>query len=368
MRTDHPTWAEQLARPVNTLLQQPWVENIARPGTVDDVLRGVHPMLSLTQVRARVLRVIDETPDTRTLVLQPNALWRGAQAGQFVQVRAEIDGRRVERAYSVSSRPGARRIAITVKRQPGGLMSQHLHDHARRGSVLTISQAMGEFQLPAVLPPRILLLSAGSGITPVMAMLHDLRQRRYSGDVQFVHVCRSAEDLIFAQTLQAIAAQHPTLRLHLHFSATMGRFDSATLQRLVPDLATRATWLCGPAALMDAVHELWQREAFDAPLCSERFAAAPLQPAVALGMPVSVDFATSGKRFTTHGAGPLLEQAERVGLAPRHGCRIGICRSCQCVKRSGTVQNLQTGELSSAPNELIRLCISAARSDVALDL
>ena len=247
-------------------------------------------------------------------------------------------------------------------------MSQHLHDQARRGSVLTISQAMGEFQLPAVLPPRILLLSAGSGITPVMSMLRDRRQRGHAGDVQFVHVCRRAEDLIFAQTLQAIAAQLPTLSLHLHFSATMGRFDSATLQRLVPDLATRATWLCGPAALMDAVHDLWQREAFDAPLCSERFAAAPLQPAVALGMPVAVDCATSGKRFTTHGAGPLLEQAERAGLAPRHGCRIGICRSCQCVKRSGTVQNLQTGELSSAPNELIRLCISAARSDVALEL
>ena len=60
--------------------------------------------------------------------------------------------------------------------------------------------------------------------------------------------------------------------------------------------------------------------------------------------------------------------AERAGLSPKHGCRIGICRSCQCVKTSGTVENLLTGEVSSAPNELIRLCISTARSDVALDL
>jgi ferredoxin-NADP reductase len=227
---------------------------------------------------------------------------------------------------------------------------------------------MGEFQLPAVLPSKILLLSVGSGITPLMAMLRDWQQRGPVGDLPFVHVCRSAEDLIFAQTLPALAARHPTLKLHLHFSATMGRFDSATLRRLVSDLATRATWLCGPAALMDTVHGLWRREAFAAPLRSERFAAAPLQPAVTLGMPVAVVCAASGKRFSTHGAAPLLEQAERAGLAPRHGCRIGICRSCQCVKHSGTVQNLQTGELSSTPNELIRLCISAARSDLALEL
>ena len=78
--------------------------------------------------------------------------------------------------------------------------------------------------------------------------------------------------------------------------------------------------------------------------------------------------ATSGKHFLTQGVDPLLVQAEKAGLAPKHGCRIGICRSCQCTKRSGTVENLQTGEVSSAPNELIRLCISTARSDVVLAL
>ena len=83
---------------------------------------------------------------------------------------------------------------------------------------------------------------------------------------------------------------------------------------------------------------------------------------------MQVAFANSGKTFTTHGTDPLLVQAERAGLSPKHGCRIGICRSCQCLKTSGTVENLQTGEVSSAPNELIRLCISTARSDVSIAL
>jgi hypothetical protein len=91
-------------------------------------------------------------------------------------------------------------------------------------------------------------------------------------------------------------------------------------------------------------------------------------PATAPGTPVQVRFVASQQGFMTQGPAPLLVQAEQAGLAPKHGCRIGICRSCQCVKASGTVENLQTGEVSSAPNELIRLCITAARSDVTLDL
>ena len=86
------------------------------------------------------------------------------------------------------------------------------------------------------------------------------------------------------------------------------------------------------------------------------------------GTPASVTLANSGQSFVTQGNAPLLVQAENAGLSPKHGCRIGICRSCQCTKRSGTVENLQTGEISSLPNEQIRLCISAARSDVTLDL
>jgi len=361
------TWAQKMAAPVSRALQHPLVENIIRPGSAEDVLRGLHPMLSLIDVRARVLRIVDETPDTKTFVLQPNALWQGALAGQFVRVRLQIDGRRVERAYSISSRPGERPIAITVRRQPGGRVSSHLHTAVKVGDVLTISQAAGDFVLPAgPLRAQILLLSAGSGITPVMAMLRDLQARGYAGDLVFLHSCRSAQDLIFARELQTIADDFPALKRVLHFSQRAGRLDVAALQAAVPDLAQRETWVCGPAGLMDAVHRLWQDDAIAAPLHSERFTAAPLLPASAPGTPVTVTWAASGARFVTEGNAPLLVQAERAGLSPKHGCRIGICRSCQCTKTQGTVQNLQTGEISSAPGELIRLCISAARSDVTL--
>jgi stearoyl-CoA 9-desaturase NADPH oxidoreductase len=357
-----------IAHPLQRALKHPWVESVVRLRAVEDSLQALHPLLSLTEVRARLVKVIEETSLTKTFVLQPNALWTGAQAGQFVRVRQEINGRRVERVYSLSSRAGAQRIAFTVKRQPGGVMSNHLHDHLRVGDVLTISQAMGEFVLPEVLPASILLLSGGSGITPVMAMLRDLQARHFAGDVMFVHVCRSPDDLIFAQALQSMAATWPALRLVVHFDETAGRFTPQTLQSLVPDIALRSTWLCGPAGLMDAVHAFWASENLSVPLQSERFVAVPLLEASALGTPVQVRLLATGQSFTTEGAAPLLVQAEQAGFAPKHGCRIGICRSCQCVKTNGTVENLQTSEVSSAPNELIRLCITAARSDLTLDL
>lgn len=360
--------AQSVNAPLIAALRNPWVESIVRLSAVEDALAAVHPLLSLATVRARVLRIIDETATVKTFVLQPNALWTGAQAGQFVRVQLEIDGRRVERAYSLSSRPSARTIAITVKHQPGGLASTYLHNQVALGDVLTISQALGEFVLPAEMPAKMLLLSAGSGITPVMAMLCDLQARQYRGDVVFLHVCRTPADLIFTSQLQTISAQFAELSLVVHYTATNGPFSPHVLATEVPDLAERSTWMCGPDALMDAVHTDWKAKALTAPLSSERFVGAPVLPSTAPGTPVEVTLDIIAKTFTTSGVDPLLVQAERAGVSPKHGCRMGICRSCQCVKKSGTVENLQTGEISSAPNELIRLCISTARSDVTLDL
>ena len=362
-------WLARIAPALCKVLTNPWLESVVRLSAIEDSLRLLHPLLSLSEVRARVLEVRQETGDCKTFILQTNALWQGGTlAGQFVQVQLEINGRRVQRVYSLSCAPDARHLAITVKRQPGGRVSNYLHEHIVPGSVLTLSQANGEFVLPAGLPDKILLLSAGSGITPVMAMLRDLQARGYAGSLQFVHVCRDAASLIFAGELQAIAAQFPALRLHLHFTREHGAFSMTTLQHRVPDLASRATWLCGPQGLMDSVHALWLAEGWSSPLHSERFSALARQPAMHAGTAVAVRCSQSDKQLVSHGATPLLLELEQAGLQPKHGCRIGICRSCQCIKHSGTVENLQTGEICAEPGQLIRLCISAARSPLSLDI
>ena len=361
-------WPRLASQLVHTL-ERPWLSAIVRKSAVEDTLNALHPLLSLDTVKARVVHITHESPTVRSFILEPNAHWQGARSGQFVRVQAEINGRRTERAYSLSSRGGAQRLALTIKRKEGGLMSNFMHQQLRVGSVLTVSQAEGEFVLPAnePLPGKILLLSAGSGVSPVMALMRELHEQEYAGDVCFLHVCRDASEQIWVDEMLLIGAQMPGLTVVTHLTATQGRLDAQALLATVPDLAERATWLCGPAAWMDQLHALWAEKGYASTLTSERFGGGPTVPADA-GTPVSVVCERSATQFMTEGAQPLLVQAERAGLAPKHGCRIGICRSCQCTKKSGTVENLLTGEISSAPNEEIRLCISTARSDVTLAL
>ncbi len=371
LKTQTRAWPS-MARQVTSWLDQPLVTAMVRRSAIEDALVALHPMLSLSQVRARVVSITVETPDTKTFVLQANAHWQGARSGQFVRLQQEINGKRVERVYSLSALTEPCHLAITVKRHTDGLVSQHLHATLKAGDVVTISQAAGDFCLPEsteqkTLPKKILLLSAGSGITPVMAMLRSLREQHYTGSVAFVHMCRNAQDLIFAAELEHLQAQMPNLQLVTHFSQAQGRLDAKALTALLPDLAQYATWMCGPNAWMDSMHAHWQQHMPNATLHSERFGSAPTLLVIE-GAAATIACTTTGATFTTQGADNLLVHAERAGLAPKHGCRMGICASCQCTKTSGTVQNLITGELSSAPNETIRLCISAARSDLTLAL
>jgi ferredoxin-NADP reductase len=241
-----------------------------------------------------------------------------------------------------------------------------LHAHARVGTVLALSAAAGEFVLPATIPGRLLLLGAGSGVTPLMAMLDDLRHRGHAGPVTFVYSCRDEPSTIFAGALRAAAQAMPNLTLHIHHVASSGRLDEHGLGGLVADFTGYETYLCGPDGFMRWVDAAFRGQGRESALHSERFGLAA--PAREAGAARIVHCTTSNKQFVADGATPLLQAAESAGLQPVYGCRAGICRSCLCRKTSGRVENLITGLVSDEPDQWIQLCISAARSDVALEL
>jgi stearoyl-CoA 9-desaturase NADPH oxidoreductase len=361
----------QTANPAARLLRSALLHPLNDVDAVEDLLAQVNPMLSLGKIKGRVIAVIamrDETADARTFVLQPNRHWAGFKAGQHVVVDLELHGVRYQRSYSLSSSPRDRdTIAITVKRQPQGKVSNGLHDALKVGDIVGLGAPNGAFVMPETPPQQILMISAGSGITPVMSMLRDLHARGYDRDIYFLHVCRQPEDAIFAGELHALSAALPGLKLHFHYTAENGRLPMDALTTLVPDYAQRETFLCGPAAFMAEVRTKWERDGIAQRLSSEHFSLVPVSTGVA-GESVEIRATRSERVFTAQGAQPLLVEAEAAGLKPRHGCRIGICQSCKCRKQSGTVQNLITGEISSEPNEMIQICITAARSDVQLDL
>lgn len=330
------------------------------------------PLRSLAEIRARVVAVVEETEDTKTFMLRPNAAWQGHRAGQYSSIEVEVDGVRMRRCYSISSSPGEALVSITVKRVPGGRVSTWLHEHTCGGDILRLGAATGDFVLPAATPAKLLFLSGGSGITPVMSMLRDLAARDAIHDVVFVHHARSRADVIFGAELAELDARHAGLRLVLCLddepSAPRG-FEEARFANLVPDFAERATFLCGPGPLMDRAERLWESVGASNLLQRESFTPVlTLAPMVSSAKGVQVRLARSDRAVAAKGQGTLLEQLERAGERPAHGCRIGICHTCKCRKQSGTVQNLVTGEVSSEPDQQIQLCISVPRSDLELDL
>jgi len=315
-------------------------------------------------LHARVVEVIDETPDARTFVLRPSRHWTGHQAGQHTTIEVEIDGVRHRRCYSISSAPSDPQVAITVKRVAGGRVSSWLHDDVRAGHVLGLGRAAGDFVLaPSEASAPLLLIGGGSGVTPLMSILRDLDNRDAVHDVVVVVHARRAGDVIFGRELAAIATRHPGMRLLVH----LDDLDEARLARLVPDFAARTTLLCGPAGLMERVERMWAAAGATPRLRREQFAAPPV-PTPAPGAPVAVRLTTADRTVLAAGAGTLLEQLERAGERPPSGCRIGICQSCRCRKRRGVVENLRTGAISSDPDEDIQLCISRGRSDLELAL
>ncbi len=325
---------------------------------------------SLTEQRARVTGVRSETVDAKTFTITTPRAWPGHVAGQYVPVEVEIEGVRVRRCYSISSggsEPGRQSIEITVKSVPGGRVSTWMHAHLAVGAVVRLGAPSGEFTVTA--PAKLLLIGAGSGITPVAAIVRDLVARGAAHDVIVVEAARSDADAIFAGELAALATLRsiahpgsPALHHAVQVIAHRGPLDAAALRAYAPDLATREVYVCGPAPVMDLVAALVGPRVH-----LERFApAAPARnPGAATRARVHLAVANRTVEITR---GTLLEGLERAGERPAHGCRMGICNSCRCTKTSGTVEDLVTGTISSEPDQEIRLCVSAAHSDLELSL
>jgi ferredoxin-NADP reductase len=333
---------------------------VVTPLVPADYVDLLDPLRSRARLRARVVEVRPETRDAVTLVLRPGRGWAGHLPGQYVRVGVDVDGVRRWRAYSVTSPPAPGRIAITVKAIDGGVVSNHLVRRARPGTVLQLDQATGDFVLPAPRPAKVLLVTAGSGITPVMGMLrhHDL------GDAVLVHCAPTAGDVIFGAELRALAAAG-RLRLVEWHTATAGFLTPEALAAAVPDLAERETWACGPTGLLDTLEAYWG--GLPGRLHTERF-----RPAVVVaGDGGTVTFSGAGKSVAAGGGTPLLAAGEDAGVLMPSGCRMGICFGCVLPLREGAVRDLRTGALTTAaPGDGVKIqtCVSAAAGDCVLDL
>ncbi len=340
------------------------------PLDIDDVLDVFHPLRKGADLRARIVEVRAETAESATIVLKPGRDWRGHVPGQYVRVGVDVDGVRMWRTYSLTHGPRPDgHISITVKAIPGGVVSGYLVHRARPGQMLQLQQAEGDFVLPDPLPAKLLLVTGGSGITPVIGMLRNLFSRRVPAatDITLVHVNASEDSAIFRDELRLHAAAG-RIRLVERFDDRDGLLDVALLESLVPDLDQRLAYACGPAGLLDALEAHHAERGLD--LTTERF-----RP-VLLGDPGeggTVTFA-SGTVVEAAAGTPILDVGEGAGVLMPSGCRIGVCFGCVLPLKSGAVRDLRNGTVTVAvPGETgpegiaIQTCINTPAGPCSID-
>ena len=320
----------------------------------DPLLEKLNPMLAQGQTPARVEQVIQQTADTRTFVLKPAARWSGFQAGQHVTICVEINGVQHTRTFSLSSSPGLWKqqgvITLTIKRLPGGLVTNWLHNNLSSGAVIGLGEAFGDFLLP-------------------MPAAQD-----FPAPVSLLYFVRTQQDIIAAEKLKALESRCSALTIDIIATdeTSEPRYLNSQDLSTVPGLKARQVFLCGPKGLMDLADELLHQHGVKkTDIHSTFFSAAtpPLNPDLAgQALGGKVQFAHSSLEASSEGDASLLEIAEASGLAPRHGCRMGICFQCSCRKTSGTVINRLTGNISGPGEESIQLCISIPHGPVSIDV
>ena len=338
-------------------------------------------------------RVARETHDVATFVFsarQP-CLFR-FQPGQFLTLDVPLPSGIVNRCYTIASsavRP--HRISITVKRKAGGAVSGWLHDNLAPGIEIRATLPLGDFTPPLSVRGQWLMLSGGSGITPLMSMTRTACDLAEGRDIVFAHAARSPGDIIFRGELDLMARQSPRLRL-AHICETVGgepswpgfagRLSLPMLRLIAPDFAEREVFCCGPAPFMAGVREMlaeagcdmarYHQESFDfaelsaATFTDETEVEEALTPA---GAVFRIEFAKSGRTIECGPDTTILAAAKAAGLRLPSSCTRGLCGTCKSRLISGTVDMKHGGGIRQREIDqgMALLCCSKPLSDVVVD-
>ncbi len=348
------------------------VRSLFSPLLPDDYLELINPLWSTRELRGRIERIDHETPNAVTVLIRPGYEWPGHRPGQYLRIGVVVDGVHHWRAYSLTSEPGRPDgcISITPKLVESGVVSPYLTRRARPGDLVRLGGVEGTFVLPEEPPEKLLFISAGSGITPIMSMVRDLHRRDALTDVVHIHSARAADDVIFADRLGKIARARPRFDLQLHMSGERGRIAPAHLDERCPDWRERQTYVSGPAALLDALCEHWEREGDPDRLHLERF-----QPiigsaggAAGEGAGGTIRFLKSDVEAESEAGVPILVVGEESGVTLPFGCRMGICHTCVGRLCSGEVRDLRTGDVHGSPGEMVRTCVNAPEGPIEIAL
>ncbi|MDD1793246.1 hybrid-cluster NAD(P)-dependent oxidoreductase [Enterovibrio sp. ZSDZ42] len=341
-----------------------------------------------------------ETPDTVSIKLtvpsQPTTYT--FKPGQFVSLGAEINGKTQYRAYSLSSVPGEDHLQLTIKRVDNGLVSNHIVDHLNIGDTVSVLKPAGEFNCIDFPPKKnlgektkVLLVSAGCGITPVYSMATFWLQTQQDIEIDFLHVAKDKAQTIYLDQLETLNALHDNFSLKLLLKESgdaphpQGRLNQAWLTQLVPDIHSRSVYLCGPASFMTDVRSYLVAEGVNLAHFHEesfspsdenvipRFApensgehtdTAPAESGVQVHIPAF------GQTVETQLGQTLADVLEDAGLPIIVACRSGVCGSCKCKVSAGHVASTSQETLTEEEiaQGYVLACSSTLSGDINIEL
>ncbi|MDN5853536.1 MAG: hybrid-cluster NAD(P)-dependent oxidoreductase [Actinomycetia bacterium] len=327
------------------------------------------------------VRIEDITHDVRSFTFALPGPLR-FQAGQYVTLTVPVDGQAIQRCYTISSPPTrAGTLTITVKRVPGGPVSNWLHDHLAVGDALQVDGPCGQFSHEFHPSSRYLFLSAGSGVTPLMSMTRTMYDRGDPSHIVFVHNARTPRDIVFRRELDWLA-QEPYLSVATIceddapdeiWDGPYGRLTLPVLLRLAPDLYEREIFICGPPPYMEATREMLRTAGVEPARCHEEsFTLAPADPPPAdtpATATYEIEMRRSGRTVTCDDRTTILEAVSRAGVVVPSSCGEGVCGTCKSALLGGRVDMQHAGGIR--PREIadgkILLCCSTPQEDLVID-
>ena len=287
-----------------------------------------------------------ETEDAITLVLRmADSKPLPFSAGQYLTLHAEVEGKSLRRAYSISSTPHSGEIAVTVKRVKDGAFSSWVMANARVGLRLHVSGPTGEFVLPQKTTSHYLFAAAGSGITPVISLIETLLHTQPTAVLRLVYGNRREQDIVFRERLDALAARHANFEVIYVLSkpgdSWQGERGHIRGELLLGDdlsVAFAECFICGPGDCVDTITQsLRSRGVASSRIHSERYVAGLKTITARPTEPHPVRFSVADKEVTVHPGESILDAGLRAGLDLPFSCTMGGCGHCKLMKSAGSV-------------------------------
>ncbi|UUM29111.1 ferredoxin reductase [Acinetobacter colistiniresistens] len=328
-------------------------------------LQKINPLWSINQPLAKIVEKQIVAKDTVSLMLQCNRHVVRGVAGQHHPVTVDIAGRHYERTYSMMQ-VDADHLCLTVKKVDQGLVSSWLVEQSQAGDILRLGHPYGEMQ-QSVVTPHLLLLAAGSGITPMLSLIEALCQSKQlnTTTVQLMYWVKTHADAAYAEYLKEVSENFSKFSAQIFYTQEQdSRLNQSHVDQLT-SLNETTVYACGPSGFAATAESLFQNAAA---LHTEAFSLSQFEQEQSETGFINVTLTQSNKTIAIPKGQSILTSLEHQGIKPDHGCRMGICNKCACNKVQGATKNLLNGAANNEPTQLLKICVNSAQSDLVIDL